>query len=173
MTTLNLSSQQLEAKPGTHVYVPDLPSDYKSIYTGKLLKTIANPNPEMAMEIVNHINLPPFCTATNNPGSKSSMTITYQGRKELIEVFTFEKYINSFIGHMMVRDVEYLTQEFAREIATALGQGIQVEAFYDLVGFKYGQGVTVRVTITDEQAAQYRAEYPTKYQSYLEQQASK
>lgn len=168
MAKVSFSEMSLETLEGTHVYVPDLQNDYRSIHTGKPIKTIANPNPEMAMEICNRINLPPFCVATDNPGPKSYMEIRYQGKARLIEIFTFEKYINSFIGHMIVRDVEYLTQEIAREVASLLLDEVEVFAVYDLVGFKYGQAVDVRVKISREQAIKYRQEYPAKYQAYLD-----
>lgn len=170
MTTTNLSEQSLEAKEGSHVYIPDLDSDYRSYHTGKILKTISNPNPGIEMTITNEINLPPFCTATDNPGPNSYMQIKYKSRDKFLEVFTFEKYVNSFIGNMVVRDVEFITQEIAKEAATVLGLPVEVLAFFELVGFKYGQNVTCEFKINAQQVAQLREQYPKKYQQYLDNQ---
>lgn len=171
MTQDNLS--RLEPTEDSHVYIPQSKTDYRSFHTGKVLKTINNPNPEMEIEVENIINLPPFCTATNNPGPGSTLTVRYKNTGKLLEVFTFERYINSFIGHKLVRDVEFLTQEIAREVATVLQADIEVEAFYALVGFTHGQGVTTKIRIKAEQAKRYLAEYPAKWQEYQDREALK
>lgn len=168
MTTALLSDSSLEATPGSHVYIPELAGDYRSYHTGKVIKTITNPNPELVLTMTNRINLPPFCTATDNPGPNSYLTIKYKSQGNLLEVFTFEKYVNSFIGNMVVRDVEFMAQEIAKEAATVLGQGVEVFAYFELVGFRYGQSVSCEFSISDAQAAKYREEYPAKFAAYLE-----
>lgn len=168
----DFTNANLEELEGSHVYVPDLETDYQSYHTGKSIKTINNQHPTLRTKITNKVNLPPFCTATNNPGVGSQLTITYDAGNKLLEVFTLEKYINSFIGHKIVRDVEYLAQEIAIEVATALGQAITVSADFNLVGFKYGQSVHCEIDIPQNLISSLRVQYPERYREYVKQQVS-
>ncbi|RIY31708.1 hypothetical protein [Psittacicella gerlachiana] len=168
---INFSEQNLESLSESHVYVPDTINDYRSYHTGKSIKTIGNPHKLLKTKVVNKVNLPPFCTATGNPGSGSYLTISYTAKDKLLEVFTFEKYINSFIGHPIVRDVELLAQEVATEVAIALNTPVTLTAEFVLVGFKYGQSVQVEVEIDQYMLQILQPQYREKYLAFLEKQA--
>ncbi|RIY31802.1 hypothetical protein CKF54_06055 [Psittacicella hinzii] len=168
---VNFSDANLESLAESHVYVPDTVNDYRSFHTGKSIKTISNPNRILKTKVVNKVNLPPFCTATGNPGKGSYLTISYQAKDKLLEVFTFEKYINSFIGHPIVRDVEFLAQEIATEVAIALNVPVTLEAQFCLVGFQYGQSVEVEVQIEEHLLETLRSQYKDKYLAFLDKKA--
>ncbi|RIY32149.1 hypothetical protein CJP74_05115 [Psittacicella melopsittaci] len=165
---IDFSGQSLEGIEDSHVYVPDTQSDYRSYHTGKSIKTIKNPNPLIQTQITNIVNLPAFCTATGNPGKGSYLKISYPAHNKMLEVFTFEKYINSFIGHKIVRDVEFLAQEIAVEAAIALDSPLHLEAEFVLVGFKYGQSVKVELEITEQVLQVYKGQYREKYLAFLD-----
>lgn len=165
------SESQLEDLEGSHVYVPVEDTDYRSYHTGRVIKVINNPNQRLRTTSTVRIGLPPFCTATNNPGKGSYLEVRYVPREKFLEVFSFEKYINSFIGHMLVRDVEYLTQEIALEVATAMKQEIKVLAHYELVGFTFGQDVDVEVEINTSDVLRNLEEYPSKLAAYQQRRA--
>ncbi|MFC6276167.1 hypothetical protein [Psittacicella hinzii] len=168
---VNFSEASLEDLADSHVYVPDMDTDYHSYHTGKSIKTIKNPNPHLPTKVTNTLNLPPFCTATMNPGAGSTLTITYTAKEKLLEVFTLEKYINSFIGHKIVRDVEYLAQEIASEVALALDNEVKVEAEFILVGFKYGQSVHCQIEVNQAAIKLLKQEYKNKYLEFAQKAA--
>ncbi|CAM4329040.1 hypothetical protein [Kerstersia similis] len=126
-----------------HTAVPERPDDYRSPDTGAVLKTIANPHPGMRTWQQHELILPELCPASHNPGEGSWLHIRYRSRARLLEVFSLGAYLQAFIGHRLVRDVEQLTQVLARDCARVLGHGVELEGYFVLP--KLGQAVRTRV----------------------------
>lgn len=70
------------------------------------------------------------------------MRIHYQAGTRFLELFALEAYFKGYIGHTMVRDIEYLTQEVAKDCAHALGQSVTVTAHIHLAGLAQQQILT-------------------------------
>lgn len=125
-----------------HTFLPDCPNDYVSPHHQRPLKTIANPNPHMLSEQTHVVTLPELCPASHNPGPGSSMSIRYQAGAHFLELFALEAYFKGYIGHPIVRDIEYLTQEVAKDCAAALGISVTVTAHIFLAGLAQQQILT-------------------------------
>lgn len=102
--------------------------DIQSKYNDLWIKTIANPHPELMMEQTHIIELPILCPKSQNPATGSTIAIKYTNPQRLLELFALDKYIKGFIGHQVVRDIEYFVQVVAMECAKALGQEVTLEA---------------------------------------------
>lgn len=128
---------------GDHTLVPERADDYRSPDTGALLKTIANPHPAMRTWQHHELVLPELCPASHNPGPGSWLKIGYRSQTRFLEVFSLGAYLQSFVGHRLVRDVEQLTQVLARDCAKALGHDVELEGCFVLPAL--GQTVRTRV----------------------------
>ena len=126
-----------------HTYVPADAHSYRSPDTGALLKTIANPHPHYQSWQEHVLTLPELCPASHNPGTGSTLAIRYHATQRFLEVFSLSAYIQAFIGHKTVRDVEMLTQVIARDCVAVLGVAVEVEGCFELPAL--GQRVTTRV----------------------------
>ncbi len=104
-----------------------------------LLKTIDNPQISKVEKQINEVQVPPLCPKTNNPITGSTVTITYIPDKKLLEFYSLNDYIASFIGSNEVRDLELLTQVIARDCHEVLGVEVTVMGKYIL---NIGQSVT-------------------------------
>lgn len=85
------------------------------------LKTIANAKPQMQMVIEHVLLLPELCPASKNPQQGSTLTLGYDAGAQLLELFSLDKYIAAYIGHPIVRDMEYFTQVVVQDAANVLG----------------------------------------------------
>ena len=104
-----------------------------------ILKTIDNPKISKLTNQINEVQVPPLCPKTGNPITGSAITITYAPDKKLLEFYSLNEYIASFIGSNEVRDLELLTQVIARDCHDALGVEVTVIGKYIL---NIGQTVT-------------------------------
>lgn len=129
--------------PTDHTYVPVDAQSYRSPDTGAVLKTIANPHPQLQSWQEHVLTLPELCPASHNPGPGSTLAIRYHASARFLEVFSLSAYIQAFIGHKTVRDVELLTQVLARDCAAVLHHTVEVEGCFELPAL--GQRVTTRV----------------------------
>ena len=91
-----------------------------------LLKTIKNPNIVKLTQQINEVQIPPLCPKTNNPVSGSLLTIAYIPEAELLEFYSLNEYIASFIGSNEVRDLELFIQVVARDCRAVLGVNVKV-----------------------------------------------
>ena len=91
-----------------------------------ILKTIKNPNIAKLKQQTNEVQVPPLCPKTNNPIVGSTLTITYIPKEELLEFYSLNDYIASFIGSNEVRDLELFTQVVARDCHQVLGVKVTV-----------------------------------------------
>ena len=91
-----------------------------------ILKTIANPKISKLTKQTHQAEVPPLCPKTENPLKGSTLTITYTPKDELLEVYSLNEYIASFIGSNEVRDLELLTQVVARDCHVVLGVKVSV-----------------------------------------------
>jgi 7-cyano-7-deazaguanine reductase len=90
------------------------------------LKTITNPNVSKITKQTHQVEVPSLCPRTGNPIAGSSLTITYIPAELLLEVYSLNEYIASFIGSREVRDLELLTQVVARDCHELLGVKVNV-----------------------------------------------
>jgi 7-cyano-7-deazaguanine reductase len=91
-----------------------------------ILKTIANPTVSKIRRQIHEVDIPSLCPKTANPIRGSTMTISYGPDKKLLEVYSLNEYIASFIGSNEVRDLELLTQVVARDCHNILGVHVSV-----------------------------------------------
>jgi 7-cyano-7-deazaguanine reductase len=91
-----------------------------------ILKTIANPKISKISKQVHEVDVPPLCPKTSNPISGSTLTISYVPDEKLLEVYSLNEYIASFVGSNEVRDLELLTQVVARDCGSLLGVQVSV-----------------------------------------------
>ena len=91
-----------------------------------ILKTINNPTISKLTKQTHEVVVPPLCPKTANPITGSTLTITYVPEDKLLEVYSLNEYVASFIGSKEVRDLELLTQVVARECHEVLGGKVSV-----------------------------------------------
>lgn len=103
-----------------------------------ILKTIDNPKISRITKQIHEVQVPSLCPKTNNPMTGSTITITYEPDRKLLEIYSLNEYIASLIGSNEVRDLELLTQVVARDCHESLGVTIFVTGKYIL---KIGQTV--------------------------------
>jgi NADPH-dependent 7-cyano-7-deazaguanine reductase QueF len=105
------------------------------------LETINNPKIAEIARQRHIIKVPQLCPKTGNPVG-GNIAITYTPNDKLLEVYSLTEYINSFIGHQQIRDIEHFTQVVAVDCASALGVGVHARAVFVL---DIGQTVIVEV----------------------------
>ena len=84
------------------------------------LKTIDNPKISTLTKQIHEVQIPPLCPKTGNPISGSTLTIAYTPKEKLLEVYSLNEYVASFIGSNETRDLELFTQVVARDCHIAL-----------------------------------------------------
>jgi 7-cyano-7-deazaguanine reductase len=89
-------------------------------------KTIKKPNLSKLTKQTNEVQVPPLCPKTGNPIAGSTLTITYIPKEELLEFYSLNEYVASFIGSNEVRDLELFTQVVARDCREVLGVKVSV-----------------------------------------------
>ena len=97
-----------------------------------ILKTINNPTISKLTKQTHELVVPPLCPKTANPITGSTLTIMYIPDDKLLEVYSLNEYIASFIGSKEVRDLELLTQVVARDCHEVLGVKVSVTGKYIL-----------------------------------------
>jgi len=90
------------------------------------LKTIANPKVSKITKQIHEVEVPSLCPKTGNPIAGSTLTIIYVPAELLLEVYSLNEYIASFIGSREVRDLELLTQVVAHDCHEILGVKVTV-----------------------------------------------
>lgn len=116
---------------------------YQSPHHDVAIDLIQNRNPDLKTDQCHIVDMPILCTRSQNPGAGSELFIRYKARGYFLELFSLDRYIAAFYEHMDVRDIEYLTQEVAKDCANALGQKVTVEARVNLNGVKQKQIIIV------------------------------
>lgn len=117
---------------------------YQSPHHEMTIDLIANRNPHLKTEQCHILAMPILCTRSQNPGAGSELYIRYKAKGYFLELFSLDRYIAEFYQHQDVRDIEYLTQEVAKDCANALGQKVIVEAHVNLNGVKQKQHILVK-----------------------------
>jgi 7-cyano-7-deazaguanine reductase len=97
-----------------------------------ILKTIDNPKISKLISQTHEVVLPSLCPKTANPISGSTLTITYHPGEKLLEIYSLNEFITSFIGSQEVRDLELFTQVVARDCQEVLGVSVFVTGKYVL-----------------------------------------
>lgn len=116
---------------------------YQSPHHDMTIDLIANRNPELKTKQCHILELPILCTRSQNPGAGSELYIRYEAKGYFLELFSLDRYIAAFYLHQEVRDIEFLTQEVAKDCANALGHQVIVEAYVNLNGVKQKQEIIV------------------------------
>ena len=96
------------------------------------LTTIANPTIAKIRKQTHEVALSSLCPKTGNPIEGSTLIISYVPDEKLLEVYSLNEYIASFIGSREVSDLELLTQVVARDCHTILGVDVSVVGRYIL-----------------------------------------
>lgn len=96
------------------------------------LKTIDNPRIAKLSKQTHEVQVPSLCPRTQNPIPGSTVTISYAPDQKLLEIYSLNEYIASFIGSQEVRDLELLTQVIARDCHEVLGVQVFVVGKYIL-----------------------------------------
>ncbi|MEP7137377.1 MAG: hypothetical protein ABI904_20830 [Chloroflexota bacterium] len=91
-----------------------------------IIKTINNPKVSKQTKQIHEVEIPPLCPKTGNPTKGSTLTITYAPSDLMLEVYSLNEYIASFIGSNETRDIELFTQVVARDCHAALGVDVSV-----------------------------------------------
>jgi 7-cyano-7-deazaguanine reductase len=97
-----------------------------------LLKTIDNPPISTLTSETHEVQVPALCPNTSNPIAGSTLTISYRPQGKLLEVYSINEYLRSFVGSQEVRDLELLTQVIARDCYEVLGVKVTVTGKYFL-----------------------------------------
>ena len=97
-----------------------------------ILKTIDNPRVSKLIKQVHEVDIPSLCPKTGNPITGSTLTITYKPDQKLLEIYSLNEYVASFIGSNEVRDLELFTQVVSRDCHAALGVHVSVIGKYIL-----------------------------------------
>ncbi len=90
------------------------------------LKTIDNPKISKLKKQIHEVEIPPLCPKTSNPIKGSTLTIAYVPKDKLLELYSLNEYVASFIGSKEVRDLELFTQVVARDCHEILGVEVSV-----------------------------------------------
>lgn len=91
-----------------------------------ILKTIKNPTISKLTRQTNEVQVPPLCPKTGNPIAGSTLIISYIPNEKLLEFYSLNDYIASFIGSNEVRDLELFTEVVARDCHQVLGVKVSV-----------------------------------------------
>ncbi|WP_253583228.1 hypothetical protein [Deinococcus sp. HSC-46F16] len=108
-----------------------------------LLRTIANAHPDLPTVVEHVLELPELCPKTRNPAPGSTLTLRYAAAERLLELFSLDRYMDAFVGHTVVRDMEVFVQVAAQDAANAAGVTVTATADVGLVGLRQRQRVTV------------------------------
>ena len=119
---------------------------HDSAHVAAPLKTIANARPDLATEIEHTIDLPILCLRSQNPAAGSTLAIRYTPTARILELFALDSYIKAYIGHTLVRDMEYFVQSIADECARVLEVPIDCVGQIRYNGLSMGQNIRVRAS---------------------------
>lgn len=97
-----------------------------------ILKTIDNPKISRLTKQIHEVNVPSLCPRTGNPIAGSTVTIAYRPDQKILEIYSLNEYMASFIGSQEVRDLELLTQVIARDCHEVLTVQVSVIGKYIL-----------------------------------------
>jgi NADPH-dependent 7-cyano-7-deazaguanine reductase QueF len=97
-----------------------------------ILKTIDNPGIAILAKQTHVVEVPALCPKTGNPIAGSTIRISYTPDQRLLEIYSLNEYITSFIGSQEVRDLELLTQVITRDCNEILGVKVYVIGNYIL-----------------------------------------
>ena len=97
-----------------------------------VLKTIDNPKISKLIKQTHEVVIPSLCPKTGNPIKGSTLAITYSPNQKLLEIYSLNEYIASFIASNDVRDLELFTQVVARDCHNVLDVPVSVIGRYIL-----------------------------------------
>ena len=117
---------------------------HESAHVAAPLKTIANARPDLHTQIEHIIDLPILCLRSQNPAAGSTLRIAYTPTERILELFALDAYIKAYIGHTIVRDMEYFVQTIADECAGVLQVPVECIGQIRYNGLSMGQTIRVQ-----------------------------
>ena len=117
---------------------------HESAHVAAPLKTIANERPDLHTQIEHIIDLPILCLRSQNPAAGSTLRIAYTPTERILELFALDAYIKAYIGHTIVRDMEYFVQTIADECAGVLQVPVECVGQIRYNGLSMGQTIRVQ-----------------------------
>lgn len=120
---------------------------HESAHVSAPLKTIDNARPDLATEIEHTIDLPILCLRSQNPAAGSTLSIAYTPSARMLELFALDAYIKAYIGHTLVRDMEYFVQTIADECARVVEVQVECVGRIRYNGLNMGQNIRVRASV--------------------------
>ncbi len=108
-----------------------------------LLRTIANARPGLHTVVEHVLHLPELCPASKNPAPGSTLTLRYVPGERLLELFSLDSYVDAFVAHPVVRDMELFVQTVAQDASNDAGVEVTASADVRLNRVRQGQRVTV------------------------------
>ncbi len=116
---------------------------HDSAHVAAPLKTIDNARPDLQTQIEHVIDLPILCLRSQNPAAGSTLSISYTPTARILELFALDAYIKGYIGHTLVRDMEYFVQTIADECARVLQVPVECVGQIRYNGLSMGQNIRV------------------------------
>lgn len=116
---------------------------HDSAHVAAPLKTISNAAPELQTQIEHLIDLPILCLRSQNPAHGSTLSIAYTPTERILELFALDAYIKAYIGHTVVRDMEFFVQTIAAECARVLEVPVECVGRIRYNGLSMGQNIRV------------------------------
>ena len=117
---------------------------HESAHVSAPLKIIDNAAPHLSTEVEHIIDLPILCLRSQNPAHGSTLSIAYTPKERILELFALDEYIKAYIGHTVVRDMEFFVQTIAEECARVLTVPVICVGKIRYNGLSMGQ--TIKVT---------------------------
>ena len=117
---------------------------HESAHVAAPLKTIANARSDLHTQIEHIIDLPILCLRSQNPAAGSTLRIAYTPTERILELFALDAYIKAYIGHTIVRDMEYFVQTIADECAGVLQVPVECVGQIRYNGLSMGQTIRVQ-----------------------------
>ena len=117
---------------------------HDSAHVAAPLKTIDNARPDLHTQIEHLIDLPILCLRSQNPAAGSTLSIAYTPATRILELFALDAYIKAYIGHTLVRDMEYFVQKIDEESTRVLEVPVECVGQIRYNGLSMGQNIRVR-----------------------------
>lgn len=108
------------------------------------IKVIDNAKPDMDMVVEHILLLPELCPFSKNPKMGSMITLEYEAGAKLLELFSLDKHIASYIGHPIVRDMEFFVQTIAQNAADVLQIPVKAVAELEYNQIRQKQRISVK-----------------------------
>ena len=88
-----------------------------------------NEVPGVPMTVENVLPLPRCCPVSGNPQTGSRLTLRYQPKDLVLEVYALRRYVDSYVGgRAQIRSMEAMVQQIAADASAVLKVPVEVVA---------------------------------------------